>query len=673
MKKNNKSTLVNTKRKKKGSIRGKLLLFIFPAVIAMVVILTGTATGLSSKRIRTMADEELESSISNQADNIEAWLNENLQNFQSIKTAVEGLDPSDEELQKLLNSYKDYNKNSPDGVRIGTSDGKVYRAEGTKENDKDPVNSNWFQQGTTSINMHYGAPYSMPGGSAMVISASGMIDDDSDVIKVMAADLRLDSIATIVNSGVKMDGASAFLVDTESGTILASPIASQIGEKISSLKSSSDLIAGINSKINKRDYQTATIAKNQVAFSKIGGVNWVLVSYIPNSVIFESLQRMTKVLLLIGILCGILIVVVIALVVSKVAAPLTGITNNIKSMSEGDFTIDVKANSNDEIGEMGRSVKDFIGRMREMISDINSESVKLKEQSDSSDHVSKQMFVNSRTQAEAMQKLNETVDQLAKAVNEIAQNATTLAMIVSDTKEKSGKAGDSMKVTVELSQQGRSDMQKLSYAMKDIEEANNDLVDSIDQVGTASEEITKIVSLISEIAEETNLLSLNASIEAARAGEAGKGFAVVASEIAKLANTSSESADNIAKLIDKVRTLIGQVVSKANDSAENIRNNTELINTAVSTFDDIFENIKASDQMITDMVSDVDKVNDVASNVAAISEEQAASADSILETSQTMVEKADSISKSSQDVADNSHELASTSDELAGYVNKFRI
>ena len=103
------------------------------------------------------------------------------------------------------------------------------------------------------------------------------------------------------------------------------------------------------------------------------------------------------------------------------------------------------------------------------------------------------------------------------------------------------------------------------------------MVDSINQVGKASEEITKIVGLIAEIADETNLLSLNASIEAARAGEAGKGFAVVATEIGKLAQTSADSADNIASLINDVGKAIDSVVAQAENSARNIEANSEFI------------------------------------------------------------------------------------------------
>ena len=660
------------KTRGKGGLRRKLLLSILPAVLVTIVVLVTVAAVVSGRRIKTMATEELSSSVENQQESIEAWLDENLQNFQSEKKAIESLSADGATIQTILDSFYGYNKNTADGIRIATASGQIYQAADTENKmTGDPTGTEWYKQGLNSINMNYGAAYTNPQGE-QVISAIGMLNDGTDEVKVAAADLSLNKISTIVNSGVKMSGASAFLVDTNTGVMLANPDPSLVGQKLSEI-SDNFLLRGINGLVLKRNYNSTTVDKNLVAFAEVKGTDWVLISYIPTATIYQSVTQMVLILVVVGIIAAALITLLISLIVSRVIAPLTGITDNITAMSQGDFTISVNAKSNDEIGAMGRSVSDFVARMRQMLSSINKESEKLREQSASSDRVSKAMFDDSSAQSEAMKSLNETVDQLAAAVNDIAENATTLAMVVSDTRTKSDEAGDAMRETVKLSRDGRDGMQRLSVAMTQIEESNNALVDSINEVGNASEKITEIVGLISDIAEETNLLSLNASIEAARAGEAGKGFAVVATEIGKLANTSSDSANNIAGLIEQVRFLIANVVSQADASAESIRANTELINSAVATFDSIFSNIQKSDELIRDMVADVDKVNDVASNVAAISEEQAASSTEILQTSQAMVEKAQDITKSSQDVADNSQALADTSDSLTDYVNQFKI
>jgi methyl-accepting chemotaxis protein len=659
------------KPRRSGKIRNKLLLYIVPIVVITIVVLVFTASSLSKRRMTKMATSELNSSISNQADNIESWLEENLMFFSTAKQTIEGMNPDDEALQTILDSYYGFNKNSPEGLYIATAGGDFYKASESERVETDPTSSSWYKQGITRSTMEYGTAYTNSEGQN-VISASAIIQYGDDAIKVLSADVTLDKISTIVNSGVKMTDASSFLVDTNDNTILAHRDRNLVSTTLSA-SDSSKLMAGIAEQIANRNYSTRTIGDYTVAFKQIQGTDWILVSYIASDIILAGVQELAQALLLVGVIAVVIIILLILYVVSRVIAPLTHIMQNITDMSSGDFTIDVKTESNDEIGLMGSKVKDFVTNMRNMLSSISEESDRLKSESETSDEVSRNMYDASQSQAEAMQQLNETVDQLAVAVNDIAQNATTLATVVADTRENSEKADVSMKETVKISQKGRDDMEQLSHAMDGIRDANSRLVESINKVGSASEEITNIVSMIGEIAEETNLLSLNASIEAARAGDAGKGFAVVATQIGKLAQTSAESATNISNLIDEVHRLIGEAVGQANASAESIEENSELIHVAVETFDQIYVNIQESNNCIEDMIRDVQKVDDVATNVAAISEEQAASADEILATSQNMVEQAKNISRSSEDVANNSHELANTSDTLSSHVQQFKI
>ena len=665
------SELKPEKKKKVKKISTKLLTYIVPLVTAMVVVLILVSNRIASTRMTEMATETLESSISNQADNIEAWLSENLKFFSTVKYLVEKQEPTEENFQKVLDAYYGFNKNSPEGFYIGTSDGKLYKAAESSISVSDVANSTWYKQGISRVDMAYGTAYQNAQGTT-VISATGIVNDGQDGLKVIGADVPLNQISIIVNSGVKMKNAKSFLVDTNDNTILAHPTSSLVSTTLSET-SGDALLSGAATAIINSDLTTKTIANNMVAFSEITGTDWVLVSYIPNDIILASVNQMSNFLILIGVIAVLLVVAAILYVVKRVVAPLANISKNITAMSEGDFTINVDSGSDDEIGAMGGMISDFVQSMRKMLRSISDESEKLQSESDNSDRVSKIMFDASESQAEAMKQLNETVDQLATAVNEIASNATTLASVVADTRDNSEKANQSMKDTVEISKKGRDDMEKLSTAMDGIEEANKELVESINKVGAASEEITNIVGMIGEIAEETNLLSLNASIEAARAGEAGKGFAVVATQIAKLAQTSAESAQNIGNLIEEVHKLIGNAVGQADASARSIQENSELISIAVGTFDQIYTNIQDSNQLIEAMIKDVGQVDDVATNVAAIAEEQAASADEILATSENMVEMANNITKSSQDVADNSHELASTSATLTDHVQQFKI
>ena len=659
-----------TVRRKTGKIRNKLLVFTMPAVVILVLVLVFVTTTLSKKSLTKMSTAQLETSVSTQADKVKAWLDESLMFYKTVKAQIERSNLSYVKLQGVLEGFYGFDKNTPDGLYIISEQGNVQKASESKLNLSDPHSSEAWTQGITHVNMDFGGAYKNDEGQ-YVITAAGLINTNSSDLNVIAADVDLNKMTIIVNSGMKMDGASSFLVDTVNGTILAHNDTDIMGTDINS--STDELLSECAKRISSRQFETTTIDHEFVSMKEIEGSDWVLVSTISEANVLADVNRLQTYMLIIGFAAILIIMIVMTLVVNRVVAPLAPMTKSIETMAKGDFSVDIKSESNDEIGKMGDFVNEFIKSMRSMISSISQESDKLKEESTRSDEVARSMSSASEMQAGAMGQLNETVDQLAVAVNDIAQNATTLANVVADTKESSEKANSSMKETVSISKKGREDMQQLNVAMDNIQKSNEKLVISINKVGDASEQITNIVALIGNIADETSLLSLNASIEAARAGEAGKGFAVVATEIAKLAQTSSDSAQNIAQLIDEVRNLITEVVEQSNVTAQNIEHNSELINTAVSTFDQIYANIDSTSNMIVEMIGGIEKVSDVATNVAAISEEQAASADEILNTSQNMVEQANNINKSSQDVAENAHELSETSETLTSYVQQFKI
>lgn len=246
-------------------------------------------------------------------------------------------------------------------------------------------------------------------------------------------------------------------------------------------------------------------------------------------------------------------------------------------------------------------------------------------------------------------------------------------MVVADTREDGGKVETKMQETVGVSQKGKSDLLNVGTAMKSINESVIKLKHAIDNVGRASEEITNITGVIGSIADQTNLLSLNASIEAARAGEAGRGFSVVATEIGQLANTSAESVRNIEGLISEVNNLVRDAVSQADVSVDNINKSSEMVENALNTFDSIFENIDSVNTLVGQMIEKVERVDEVASNVAAISEEQAASSEEILATAEDMVVQAESITGNSETVASEAKELTSSAELLTRQVDTFKI
>lgn len=659
--------------KKKGniSIKAKLLGIIIPVVIAIILILVFTAYHVSSGIIESYSKNLLESSVNSQASKIEAWLEENLASMQMAKNMIEKLHPDEARLQTILDASCGYSENYPDGLFLADANGSFLKGTDSKKQEPNPKESMWYQEGMTRVNMAVGSAHQNPDGTN-VVSASGLLNDGSDTVRVIAADMTLDRISVIVNSFIEMHDAEAFLVDKDSSVILASRDSDLISKTLGA-DGQSAFYKDVEKKVSGKSYDFCTLDGNMTVFKEVNGTNWLLVSYVPTNVVLADLAGLRNLMIIFSIISILVLCVLIERVTHVVIRPVKEMTRVITSMASGDFTVSMKVKGNDEIAVMGRSVEHFIASMKEMIRQMGHVSDRLEKQAGSSKNVSGEMNSAANIQSQSMTELNATVDQLSVSVNEIAQNATQLAGVVADTKEDSDKVEDKMRTTVEVSEKGKADMESVGNALHNIEISIHNLEEAVDKVGTASGEIVDIIKLIGDIAEETNLLSLNASIEAARAGEAGRGFAVVASQIGVLAKNSADSVAHITSLINEINGLVDDAVKQAGSSASDIESSADLIHTAVDTFDQIFQNIQETSHLIEGVVEKINQVDQVATNVAAISEEQAASSDEILATSESMLQQAKSISKNSEQVEAEAGNLAESADQLADQVKQFQI
>lgn len=658
---------MSKQKKSITSIKTKILTAVSALVLILVLILILLSYMISKNIIEDKSKQVLELSVKNQASQMEAWMTESLNVFNTFKDNLETMDYTDEQIQTLLDSYLGKSSNYPDGFYIADSDGKVMQADGVeykKTISDDPV---WYTEGLTRVNMAFGDVFTNEAGEE-VISASAILRD-SDKTRVIAIDVPIAHIQVIVNSFISMDDAQAVLIDRSTMSILSQSEDSLSG----SLSDDSGFLGTIGNKIEEQDYDSISLDNNIVEFREISGTNWVLVSYVPEASIFAELVSLRTTMAIVAVVILIILLVLMERMVNYMIKPIKSLTDSIVMMASGDFTVDIKTNGNDEITVMGQSMKDFAASMRKMINDIVNASETLQGQAESSSTVSGGLYEASLTQSKTIDNLNETVDQLSASVQEIAENATSLAMVVSDTKDSSMEAEQKMNETVTVAESGKSDMEKVGEAMNVIQSSINSLQESIDEVGTASSEINNIVSMIGEIADETNLLALNASIEAARAGDAGRGFAVVASEIGGLADDSNKSVQKIQGLIDQVTSLVAETVEKAKQSVDEISSSSELVNQAVNTFDTIYDNIINANQVVNNMASSMSQVESVATNVAAITEEQAASAEVISGNAGNIAAESQNITNDSEKVADTAKELADTSENLMTQIKSFRV
>lgn len=663
-------------RKSITSIKTKILAAVSALVLILVLILIIISYTISKNIITDQSMQLLELSTKNQASRIEAWMSEKLNVFSTFKQDIETLDYTDAQLQSLLDSYYGRSSDYPDGFYIADTSGKVMQAAGVDYKKTADTSSAWYNEALTRVNMAFGDVHVNEAGTD-VVSAGAILRDSKKAggnakaknTRLLVVDVPIAHIQVIVDSFISMDDAQAILVDKDNMSILSKSDDTLTGR----LSDGTGFLGTIGNRISQQNYTAMTLDGNIVDFREITGTNWVLVSYVPENAVFSELASLRTTMIVVAVVVLAVILVLMERMIHFMIKPIRSLTDSIVTMASGDFTVDIKTKGNDEITLMGHSMKEFTAAIRSMINDISNISETLKGQAESSTSVSGGLYEASLKQSKNIDELNGTVDQLSASVQEIAESATALAVVVSDTRDSSNNAEDKMNATVEVAEAGKNDMQKVGEAMGLIEQSINGLQESIDKVGAASQEINKIVGMIGEIADETNLLALNASIEAARAGDAGKGFAVVATEIGSLATNSNQSVQKIQTLINEVTSLVGETVDKAKDSVDEINTSSRLVHQAVATFDTIYDNIVDANRVVNDMAANMLKVADVSTNVASITEEQAASAELISRNAGNIASESKNITDDSEKVAETARKLADTSEKLMTQINSFRV
>ena len=393
----NKNKTQKQKKIHNASIKAKIIGTIVPIIAVLIIIMIVLAYTISSKIIQNNAEELLNSSISYQSKSIVAWLDENLASFSSIKRVIEETKPSDEELQAILDSYYNYNSNYPNGLYVADTAGNVMKASESQRTFQDVLNETWYKEGLTRVNMNYGSAYQSADGTSQV-SASAIINDNTDNIRVISGDVSLERITVITNSFVKMHDAEAFLVDTQNGTILAHRDPSLISTTLDT-SNKDKYLAAVAKKLEKRDYANCALEGNLTGFESITGTDWVLVSFVPHEIIYSDVNSLRTKMIVIAVISLFILVLLIERIIHMVVKPIRSLTKTITTMADGDFTVDVKVKGRDEIGRMGRSVEEFLVSIRGMLHEIQNISEKVSSQSETTNNLSVDMNDIAKIQA----------------------------------------------------------------------------------------------------------------------------------------------------------------------------------------------------------------------------------------------------------------------------------
>lgn len=487
-------------------------------------------------------------------------------------------------------------------------------------------------------------------------------------------------LANLLN-GVGLQGISssyAYLVDAE-GTMLYHPTADKIGKSVENSVVKSlvqDLKAGKKVAANVVTYDFKGAVK--YASYYVSSTNaYILVISADEAEVLKPIRNMAIQGIIITCIIEVLAIVIGLLYAQRVTGPIKTITGMVNRFADMDFTKDEKedifSRRNDETGDMSRSIRKLREQMEKMILDIRKRS--------------EELFAASDVLSKDSEETYGMVIQVEKAVSEIAEGATsqagetqkatesviTIGNMVEETASEAGRLHDNTDVIKNLGSEANSTLAGLTEINRKTKEAIEIISRQTNTTNESALKIREATALITSIATETNLLSLNASIEAARAGEQGRGFAVVASQIQKLAEQSNESA----KTIEHIVSALINDSEKAVHTMEEVKDVMEEQNTKVDKAGEIFEDVLRGIEVtikgittISDYTTKMDtaRVNvvDVVQNLTAIAEENAAATE---ETSASATEVNNIIGN----ISDKAKDVRSIAENLHDTVEVFKI
>jgi methyl-accepting chemotaxis protein len=563
------------------------------------------------------------------------------------------------------------------GIYIGFDDGSYLFANGTiQADDWDPRTRDWYAIGMENDTFIVTDAYTDSSTGELCVTYTRRVDMYDGSKAVMAMDVFLSDLQTKVNELTPMTtGRSAVYSPTQfisyskdeyNGTLISENPSNYLNDLLEYAYNDNE------TDVVERTMDVGTT--NYVAKYAIPGTTWVMLSVVSeDDVLAKSVKFRNIAILFMVIVLAVIIAIVLFAIQKIIAKPVGQLSDGIIKVSEGDFTTVLPKGKGDEIGLISEEMSNYITKMKETIRGIQERADRLLTDSGASKEASNFMTNEANDQSVSMGQIQEAMDGISRAVTELAENATDLAQSVSELTSKGHSTNDVMLDLVKQAEVGQKDMTSVEQNMGHITDSMSEMNDVVNVVRESAEKINEIVDMIDSIAEQTNLLSLNASIEAARAGEAGKGFAVVADEIGNLATNSQDAAKEIATIISEITSEIVKLSDKSQNNMSAIGESSEAVKKAGESFQLIYGELDNAAGTMSSMIEMMNSVNDIASNVAAISQEQSASTEEVMATVENLAESATDIAGTSKNVEDAANSVSESAETIHGALSQFKI
>jgi|WetSurMetagenome_2_1015567.scaffolds.fasta_scaffold00239_17 methyl-accepting chemotaxis protein len=337
--------------------------------------------------------------------------------------------------------------------------------------------------------------------------------------------------------------------------------------------------------------------------------------------------------------------VVTIAIIRSVTGPINNAVETANKIAEGDLTVNIETKGGGETGRLLHAMKLMLDKLKELIGDMRQASVEVAAGSEELSSSSVQITRTMDSQSGRATQIAASSEEMSQTIIDIAKNASNIASAATDT--------------VEIARKGAEVVDKSVVESKAISATVNSSAVVMQTLGAKSQQIGEIISVIEDIADQTNLLALNAAIEAARAGEQGRGFAVVADEVRKLAERTAKATAEIGSTISSIQVEVDHAVKAMHETTQQVENGLNYSTEAGKQLEAI--------------VNSVSSLQDTVLQIASATEEMAKTSESISGDIQEIAGDSKEMSSDSDKIAQSSSELARLAGNLRGVVEKFRL
>lgn len=626
------------------SLRSKITAMATLAVFVTSLALTGFSAYRLSEMTRNNVDQRVDGVANAVGKGVERWLSSKYQLLDTLAQRPADQDAFIEQLNmtREAGNFIAIFAGLTDGTRIG-SNGRTFFVNGY-----DPRTRPWYKQAFAEKDMVLIGPYEDRTTKEMTFTIARPLIRNGAITGIIGADLQLKQLFAEITSFESGANSQLFLLNNE-GLVIAHQNPQFQLQPISSLYPNL-----------KRDNAQEQLTGNRTltAIETDSGTKLVRVVSIPNSswqlgVEVDEATEMLPFSETLGIqfLISVAIFLVVMLSVTLMVKVLLGDLHQVGSAlakiakGEGDLTQRIHSKSRDEVGKLADDFNQFVKSLHNTIIKLEVTAADL---SDQSETIADKTEQNNQ---KIYQQRNET-NAVAEAVNQLAQSTQEIVQHVHN-------ANSQVSQTLTLGQSGIQQVTKSQRSVNDLASKLDSASDVVTRLNEHAQGITGILNTIEEIAEQTNLLALNAAIEAARAGEAGRGFAVVADEVRSLSQRTSSSTNEIQQVMESVQ-------QSANEATELMQSSSLL---AVESVADAGE----AKEMLSQILQAVEAISHLATHISSATEQQAALSEEIHSNTDIIRSVADDLARDADESKLQVKKLSALSADLNQEAGRFVI